>query len=414
MMVLHNTMENYNSVYFLSNHNDKTTSEYRIGKFIKNRIFDFDECIKHLEETERMKVVRNKDFDTFVQQHPDIYYDDDSNFRPTCDVLYRKINNNYFVKNDEYFNKITEFYFILYSAIFPSIGLKNIKLNLSNISDSNGSVNIDFNCIVAKAGLNDTTNESFNQGKRINMHFGKDQNDLNVMKAINKAGDDKVSYINKNILPLKLKKSMYLTGIHNELDLIEKRVKNKLNSFSKILEVENTNVHNVKTHITKVFNVGPEIGLLSGYSKEKYICNTVSYELDFYDLETPLRQQHQQVEKLDYELSFYTSLAPGLKGPWPIHCDQITTDVYHNVNEIEEAKNIARKLITKDPVNSIVEIVESFQFPAWTYSIKLFRIKKGETADVNIGKGRRYVAFDSKLFRDSERVVRTLKDGEFY
>ena len=42
----------YNSLYFMSSQNDSNTSSYKIKKFLSSSTFDFNKCIKHLEETE--------------------------------------------------------------------------------------------------------------------------------------------------------------------------------------------------------------------------------------------------------------------------------------------------------------------------------------------------------------------------
>ena len=94
-------MEGINSLYFLSSSNDESILKYKVpnGWGFK-KLLNFEKFSKNLEETERIKIIRNKDKDTFLQENPNIFYETDRNQIPTCDILYTKINKNYFVKND--------------------------------------------------------------------------------------------------------------------------------------------------------------------------------------------------------------------------------------------------------------------------------------------------------------------------
>ena len=62
-----------------------------------------------------------------------IYFDDEFHKNnPKRDVLYRKINDFYFVANNDYFEKSTDFYFKLYSNVFALFNLKKITLKYHN------------------------------------------------------------------------------------------------------------------------------------------------------------------------------------------------------------------------------------------------------------------------------------------
>jgi hypothetical protein len=388
----------YDSLYFLSSQNDSITSLYRIKTCcFFSKPFNFDECIKHLEETERMKIIRNNDIENFKNTNSFIYYDNFTNKTPTCDVLYRKINDCYFVENGKYFEKFTKFYFTLYSAIFPNIGLKKIKLNLNELRNSSSEFNIDFQAIVATAGINSSQTNNFVHENSIEMNFEKNKNDLQIMDAINKS-DDVVDYIFKNILPIK--HELFIPSIKSELDLIKNRTDHKLSDFNKTLKVENTNSRNIKLNITKNFQVGEDLGLLAGYSNENHISHDVNFELYFYDLTEPIQG-----------INFYISIDPQIKGPWPIGCTE--KEVRNNINTFEKAEEIAKELISKDPKTSIIEIVENLSFPRWTYIVKRFAI--GENiSDIHVGNGRRYVAFDADNFRDKEHIFNRLKKEGYY
>ena len=401
----------YDSLYFLSSQNDTVTSLYKIKTCcFFSKPFNFDQCIKHLEETERMKIIRNNDINEFKNNNSYIYYDTFTNKSPRCDVLYRKINDCYFVENDKYFEKFTKFYFTLYSAIFPNIGLKKIKLNLNELRNSSSEFNIDFQAIVATAGINSSQTNNFVHENSIEMNFEKNKNDLQTMDAINNS-DDVVDYIFKNILPIK--HELFIPSIKSELDLIKNRTDHKLSDFNKTLKVENTNSKSIKLNITKNFQVGDDLGLLASYSNDNHISHDVNFELYFYDLTipSPEKKVSQEISNNNSNINFYISVDPQFKGPWPTKCTE--KEVRNNVTTFGKAEEIAKELILKDPKNSIIEIVENLSFPRWTYIVKRFVIGEN-TSDIHVGNGRRYVAFDADNFRDREHIFNRLKKEGYY
>lgn len=392
----------FDSLYFMSSQNDNLTSLYRIkGCCFFTTPFDLDKCIKHLEETERMKVIRNDEFTNFITENKDIYYDEYTNNMPACDVIYRKINEHFFVKNDEYFEKFTKFYFTLYSGVFPNLGLKNISLNLSELRNTSKNFNIDFDAIVATAGVNSSQTNNFSNENSIEMGFEKNKSDLNTMININDASD-KVQYIYDNILPQNLKLIVFKPGIVSEMDLILNRTYHKLSSFNKTMKVENTNTYEIKAKISKNFKVGDDLGLFVGFNGNTYICHNVNFELSFFDFNTPSPKKY---------IDFYISITPTVNGPWPINCKEIK--LANNINSFEDAKKIAIKYLEEDPENVIIEILEIFSFMNWSYTIKQFRTTE-KTADIHVGTGRRYVAFDIKKFRDRNNVVKRLEEEKYF
>ena len=98
----------------------------------KTKTLDFNNCITHLQETERFDIIRYDDYDDFMNKN-NIYFDDEFHKNnPKRDVLYRKINDFYFVANNDYFEKSTDFYFKLYSNVFALFNLKKITLKYHN------------------------------------------------------------------------------------------------------------------------------------------------------------------------------------------------------------------------------------------------------------------------------------------
>ena len=399
----------YDSLYFLSSQNDSITSLYRIKKCcLFSKSFDFDKCIRHLEETERMKIIRNKEIETFLRDNSDIYYDTFTNKIPRCDVLYRKINSKYFVENKYYFEKFTKFYFSLYSAIFPNLGLKSIKLNLNELRDSSREFNIDFQAIVATAGINSSQTNNFVNENSIEMNFTRNRNDLDEMENINNS-DNPVEYIFNNIIPIK--HQLLRPSIESELDLVKNRTIHRLSNFNKTIKIENTNTKSINLNISKTFKVGDDFGLLAGYSAENYISQNVNFDLSFYNFTDSDSSSDPDFDPDFDEINFYISADPNINGPWPTKCTE--KEVRNNISKFEDAEEIARKLILKDPKNSIIEIVENLSFTRWTYTVKRFEIGEN-TSDIHVGNGRRYVAFDADNFRDKEHIFDRLKEEGFY
>ena len=111
-------------------------------------------------------------------------------------------------------------------------------------------------------------------------------------------------------------------------------------------------------------------------------------------------------------MEFYISLAPQFHGPWPTNCKEVS--VQHNIKGLNEAKQVAKKYIEKDPESSIIEIVEAWIMFSWTYTVKLFKIVDNQQADIHVGKGRRYVAFDSNKFKYRDHILDRLRNEGYY
>jgi len=119
-----------------------------------------------------------------------------------------------------------------------------------------------------------------------------------------------------------------------------------------------------------------------------------------------------RLEEYIYKLDYYISRQPAINGPWPTNCKCVRRQ--HNVSSLGKAEDIAKEFIKEDPEHAIVEIVEDFEWGSWKYTVVKSKCVEHKTADVHVGAGRRYVAFDGSVFRDRKRVVRTLKRDGFH
>ena len=115
----------------------------------------------------------------------------------------------------------------------------------------------------------------------------------------------------------------------------------------------------------------------------------------------------------NFVMNYGQSKPSTINGPWPVNCKEVR--VQHNVRTHNEAVKIAKEQISRDPKNHIIEVVELFVAPAsWTYTVKTFHTKDNEVSDVHIGSGRRFVAWDMSVFKHKEKVMRTLRDNDFF
>jgi hypothetical protein len=272
------------SLLFMSKMNDKMFSNFRTKKCFRNKIINFNKCIEHLRETESISIIRNGDIDNFFEEN-EIYFDDENHRnKPKCDVLYRKVNNYFFVKNEDYFEKWTDFYFNLYTNIFAIFDLKLIKLEYHNNSSNSNSMSMNGNTGIFELGGSLYNNNTLKKDNERMMVFNKNSdkndkyNEFNKLKKI----DEQIKYLLKE-LPDNFTKSMY--NPINIVSLINNRTKNILSKFEQIQSIENTNIEKVEINIKSKFNLTSEFGIFGNYSKDTYINDRVIFTMEFYDID---------------------------------------------------------------------------------------------------------------------------------
>ena len=405
----------YDSLYFLSTSNGLLMSNIEIEKatlFKAALQLNFDLCIQHLAETQRMKIIKNDEKDKFLEENSNIFYDDDTHKHPQCDVLYRIVNKNYFVKNDEYFEKFTAFYFKLYSTIFSFFGLENISMVIHNSKSLISNMNIKLDAVIATASVGHNKSKINKEEDSIEMSFDKTLK--NLTESFNNT-DDKLDFLHNN-MPSNLQNTIYEPSI--ELDLIQKRTIKNMILLKHSKKLENTNIIEVELGLKQTFNLNQNIGLFAKSSKEKMISQDVSFDFRFFPSETSLppsivtpKPEPDVIN--DYNMDFYISKEAAMTGPWPIHCNEVYA--INSITSKEKALQLAKEQIRVNPPENIIEIVELFVPPmSWTYTVKTFHIKPNTNADVHVGNGRRQVAFDKTLFKYKDNVISTLKGGGYY
>ena len=57
----------YDSLLFLSKASNKTFSSFKTKKYLRTKTLDFNKCIEHLQETERMDIICYDKYDEFMK-----------------------------------------------------------------------------------------------------------------------------------------------------------------------------------------------------------------------------------------------------------------------------------------------------------------------------------------------------------
>ena len=292
----HVNKNKYDSLLFLSKVSNKTFSNFKTKKYFRTKTLDFNKCIEHLQETERMDIICCDKYEEFMENNK-IYFDDEYNENmPRKDVLYRKINNFFFVTNEDYFEKCTDFYFKLYSNIFAIFDLKCITLNyysnISKIKETKASVQAN---VVELGGSSKTKNDKKNENE-IKMEFklrSKKNDRYNGFEQC-KGTNEEVKFLQRE-LPNSLKKNMYNPS--NILGLIKNRTQNELCKFEQIQTIENINTKRVEASLQSKFNLVNNLGIFGSYSESNYINKRVVFTMDFYDIFHNEKQEKQELIK---------------------------------------------------------------------------------------------------------------------
>ena len=279
----------YNFLIFISDKNSNIIKkkEKNRKKFI-NRIFrscvSFDLSRKHFEQTGKIKFILNDEVDNFLK-NKNIYFDTDSERIPRYDILYLKVNEHFFINEEKYFDKITEYYFNLYCNVFSKLGLKNIHLSTnSDISEDNkynGGLNIYAGNISAEIEYNNKTvnNKNFNRDFSNSSLFKKEIEKYSQLKNDDEKNQHIYNYLTKNKYGDSI---VYKDSL--KLDLIKQRIENlNLLSFSEKISFENSITSKISLNLSEfitTFDIGFNINL-ENHSSTK---NDFTLIFEFYDV----------------------------------------------------------------------------------------------------------------------------------
>jgi len=275
----------FDSLLFLSELSDKKISTVKIGMMWKTKSLDFNSCITHLQETERFNIIRYKEYDDFMNKNK-IYFDDEFHKNnPKRDVLYRKINDFYFVANNDYFEKSTDFYFKLYSNVFALFNLKKITLKYHNNVHHKNETNVETNVQMLQVKHATTSENENNSENEVSFEFDKNDisSTLHMRDFNNCTGEYEEASFITSLMPENLKKDMYNTSCI--LNLIKNRTVNTMSTFEQVQNIENTNIKNVECSIKSHFNwVDMPIGLFGSSKTSDYVNKRVLFNMEFHDI----------------------------------------------------------------------------------------------------------------------------------
>lgn len=275
----------FDSLLFLSESSDKKISVVKTNMMWKTKTLDFNKCITHLQETERFNIIRYEEYDDFMNKNK-IYFDDEFHKNnPKRDVLYRKINDFYFVANNDYFEKSTDFYFKLYSNVFALFNLKKITLKYHNNFHRTNETNVEANVQMLQVKHTTTSENENNSDNEVSFEFDKNDisSTLHMRDFNNCTGEYEEASFITSLMPENLKKDMYNTSCI--LNLIKNRTVNTMSTFEQVQNIENTNIKNVECSIKSHFNwVDMPIGLFGSSKTSDYVNKRVLFNMEFHDV----------------------------------------------------------------------------------------------------------------------------------
>ena len=282
-----NNLNKKDSLFFLSENNNIYT-KFKIKKKWFSNNLDFDDCIKYLQVTERIYIIKNNIYDEFMNKYT-IYYDDEEHKNnPKFDILYRRITDNYYVSNNNYFEKIKEFYFKLYSNIFTSFNVKEIRFDIfkNSIENKSNSIGANIEAVNVNAKKNTTMQNKNEKGTKMEFDKKYGHSDLrDICQEVNGCNDDNNTIIDFFKKPQHTYNKMDIYCPLMIINLIKNRTENRMTKFQEIQSVENIDTNSVELSIKLKYNLHFELGLFSCSKKSNYINERVVFEIIFYPYE---------------------------------------------------------------------------------------------------------------------------------
>ena len=290
----------FDSLLFLSELSDKKISVVKTNMMWNTKTLDFNNCIKHLQETERFNIIRYEEYDEFMNKNK-IYFDDEFHKNnPKRDILYRKINDFYFVANNDYFEKSTDFYFKLYSNVFALFNLKKITLKYHNNFHMTNETTIGANVQMIQVKNTSTDENIKNSNNEVSVEFDKNDisSTLHMRDFNNCTGEYEETNFIKHLMPENLKKDMYNTSCI--LNLIKNRTMNTMSTFEQVQNIENTNIKNIECSIQSHFSwIDMPIGLFGSFKTSDYINRRVSFNMEFHDVLIDIDSQEKEKDEAE-------------------------------------------------------------------------------------------------------------------
>jgi hypothetical protein len=459
----------YNFLIFISDKNSDIIrkKEKNRKKFI-NRIFrgcvSFDLSRKHFEQTGKIKFILNTEVDNFLK-NKNIYFDTDSERIPRYDILYLKVNDHFFINEEKYFDKITEYYFNLYCNVFSKLGLKNIHLStnsdISEDSKYNGGLNVYAGNISADIEHKNKiiNNKNFNRDFSNSSLFQKEIEKYIQLKNDDEKNQHIYNYLTKNKYGDSI---VYKDSL--KLELIKQRIENlNLLSFSEKISFENNITSNISLNLSEfitTFNIGFNINL-ENHSSTK---NDFTLIFEFYDVKVnevnddkvnyvkindvkvndvkvndvkvnevkvndvkvnEVKVNDVKVDdvkvndvKLDevkiddvkpkelLPINIVQTNTSLFSNPWPCDCDEIESFICYE----RDLDRIINEKIRENPRRNVIEIVTE----VFNYRVKVWNIRDNKKPNIIISNGIRYMNWDNNNIEYFDTAIETLKRNGYF
>ncbi len=428
----------YNFLFFISEKNsDVIKKKEEDNKKIINKMFgsntSFEETRKHNEQTTKTKLILFEEFDKFLNGK-NLYFDTDDCEKPLFDVLYIKVNDNYFIKESVYFDKITEFYFNLYCSAFSKLGLKKIYLlknsDIIQTDKISGGINISVaNTSVEHENKNKTVNNGeFDINFSNNSLFQKEIEKYSQLKTDKEKDEHIYNYLNKN---KNGDSTIYRQSI--KLELVKQRIEDlNLLSFKEKISFENDTTSTININLQEfisTFNLGLKINLENHINTKKdftiffefYENNENNMKTEYNVVNNDVKSDDvvkQDVQKEEIKVTekpkellpiniVQTSFSIfNIMGPWPSDCDEIESIVCYSSN----LDSVVNQKIHDNPKRHVIEIVTE----PFNYRVKVWRIKDNQKPNIIFSNGNRYIKWDANNIENFDSAIETLRNNRYY
>jgi hypothetical protein len=274
--------DKFDSLLFLSKNNESLINYTPKSCFYPIREIYLKEIRKHLHITERMDIIPSDEYDSYFTSNIIFFDDEEHENDPKFDVLYRRINDYYFVSNNEYFQKCSDYYFKLYSNIFALVDLQKITMKYHSGESTSNETSVSLNTYVANVDGSVESSHDNTADKEITMEFEKKEGKKDWINEFTSCNSDYEQILEiKRGLPTNLQKPMYHIQ-SSILGLIKNYTDHNLIKFEQEQTIENTDIQKVELSLDAKFNIGSSIGLFGSQSNSRYVHQSVVYNIEFF------------------------------------------------------------------------------------------------------------------------------------
>jgi len=274
--------DKFDSLLFLSKNNESLINYTPKSCFYPIREIYLEEIRKHLHITERMDIIPSDEYGSYFTSNIIFFDDEDHENDPKFDVLYRRINDYYFVSNNEYFQKCSEYYFKLYSNIFALTNLQKITMKYHSGESTGNKTSVSLNTGIGSGGGSVENSHNNTADKEITMEFEKKEGKKDWINEFTSCNSDYEQILEiKRGLPTNLQKPMYHIQ-SSILGLIKNYTDHNLIKFEQEQTIENTDIQKVELSLDAKFNIGSSLGLFGNQSNSRYVHQSVVYKIEFF------------------------------------------------------------------------------------------------------------------------------------